>query len=208
MAYVPVFTDIAQKTVLIIGGGKPALEKALRLQPFEPRMVVISPQILPEILTLPNVSGQYRNFSPEDLEIVPEFVIATGEDRTENCRISELCRQRRIPVNVVDDPPLCSFFFPALLAQGDLSIGICTAGKSPAAAVIIKENIQALLPENVDTILEWSFHLRPLLRTRYPTFALRRTVLRALVSRAFFLNRPLTDPEMLDCLQEMDDLQS
>lgn len=208
MGYFPLFTDIAGQTVLIYGGGKAALEKVQRLLPFGARLVVTAPRILPEILAQPRVEGRIGAFSAEDLEADPAFVIAAGEDREENRRVSEQCRLQRIPVNAVDDPPLCTFYFPALISEGALTVGISTGGKSPAAAVLLREEIQSRIPERVDEILEWICDLRPALQRRYPDFGVRRALLRKLVSLAFSRNRPLTDAEVADCLREADQVIS
>ncbi len=195
MAYFPIFTDLTEKNILIYGGGKHALEKLQKLRPFGARCVVVARQILPEIQTWPDLEIQRRGFSPEDLDRNPAFVIAAQEQREENRRISLFFREHRIPVNAVDDPELCTFYFPALIAKGALSVGICTAGKSPSAAVLLREQIQALVPENIDAILEWSHNLRPMLCGRYPSFSVRRDATRLLVAEAFAQNRPLTPEE-------------
>ena len=61
--------------------------------------------------------------------------------REENHTIAEWCRKRKILVNVVDDQEYCDFIFPSLIAHGNLSIGICTNGASPATGVLLKRKL-------------------------------------------------------------------
>ena len=61
-------------------------------------------------------------------------MIAATDEEALNGRIAEYCQAAHIPVNVVDDREKCTFFFPALVKEGALTVGISTDGKSPAAA--------------------------------------------------------------------------
>ena len=115
-----------------------ALRKVEKLLPYGPRLTVVSPALLPELEAIPGLTLLRRAFSPQDLDEV-FFVVAATDDQNLNREISALCRERRIPVNVVDDREACSFLFPALVRHGDLSVGISTGGASPTAAIWLKE---------------------------------------------------------------------
>lgn len=200
MAYFPIFTDLSGKTVLIYGSNRHAREKVARLQPFGARCVVIAPEIDPEMAALSPAALHCRAFSSSDLLLDPALVIVAEEDKALCRRISALCQEYRIPVNVVDVPELCTFYFPSLVVQGSFSAGICTAGKSPTAAVLARETLEQWLPSRAAEILDWSYELRPMLRERYPVFSDRRAATRRIVEEAFRRNRPLTKSELHDCL--------
>lgn len=153
MSFFPFFIDIQDAEGLIVGGGRVALRKAEKLLPYGPKLTVIAPQLLPEFSGLDVVRVE-RSFRDSDLSPEPEFVIAACDDERENRRISLLCRERRIPVNVVDCPEECTFFFPSLIKRGKLSIGISTSGASPSAAVWLREKIEKLLPEQMEELLD------------------------------------------------------
>ena len=70
------------------------------------------------------------------------MITATGGSGV-NRHISQLCRQRHIPCNAVDDPESCTFFFPAIVTEGDVCIGISTGGKSPTLASHLRKTIQS-----------------------------------------------------------------
>lgn len=168
MALFPFFMNIEGANGLIIGGGKHALEKIERLRPFGPKLHVIAPEFREEILADPTLILSKRAFMDSDLTPEPAFVIAAGDDAEENHRISALCRERRILVNVVDDQEYCDFIFPSLISQGNLSIGICTNGASPSTGVLLKRKVQAQIPEHVDEILDFLQSKRPEIMEAFP----------------------------------------
>lgn len=196
MPYFPMFVDLKDQIVLIAGGGKVALRKLQKLAPFGPSPTVIAPDILPELAALAGVKLCRRAFRPSDLRPRPALVIAATDDREVNRRIFELCRKRRIPVNVADDPALCSFVFPALIQEGDFSAGITTGGASPAASAYFKEQLSELLPENLAEILSWLKLNRQTLQTSIPEQAERTAVFRRLFEACMEKGAPLTKEEL------------
>ena len=200
MPYFPIFIDLNSKPVLIVGGGAVALRKLQKLMPYGGRMTVVAPHILPELAAVPGVKLQKHCFSAADLRPRPALVIAATDDRETNHHISLLCQKRHIPVNVVDDPALCSFLFPALVRQGDFSAGICTGGASPVAAAYFKERLRELLPEGLDRILDWLASLRPAMKNAIPGQHNRSEVFRRLFDASMAKGEPLTQEEAERCM--------
>ena len=122
MSYFPFFMEIAGKGCLIAGGGSVALRKAEKLLPFGVRIMAVAPMFCEEFRELDGVRRVERPFMPEDLEGMM-FVIGATNDSAVNAEISRLCRERGIPVNIVDDRENCTFFFPALVKRGDFVAG-------------------------------------------------------------------------------------
>lgn len=167
MPYFPIFTDIKDKTVLIAGGGRMAARKLKSLAAFKPYVVLCAPEIsgearetIEELEKLGiKIRLNKRPFEENDLNGV--FIcIAATDDRQVNARISGLCCKKGIPVNVVDDPGLCSFNFPALVLRGELTVGISTAGLSPTAAGGTRRLIDAMLSDNAGEIVSYMGSVR------------------------------------------------
>lgn len=171
MAYFPMCVDLAGAQVLLVGSGPQIEEKIEKLRPFG--------AVLRRLDTL----------TAEDLEPRPAFVVVGGLEKEERARISALCRGQNIPVNVVDDPALCSFFFPALIVEGDLTVSVSTGGRSPAAAACLRRQIETALPDHTGEILDWLAALRQRRKGE-------RALLRRAAERAFALDRPLTAEEL------------
>ena len=185
MTLFPFFRNIEGAYGIITGGGKHALEKIEKLMPYGPQLYIFSEEFCEAIMQMLQqeyVSGRDcadkreersvhlidRKLQEQDLEKVPAFVIAAGDDEQENHQIAEWCRKRRIPVNVVDDQDYCDFIFPSLIARGNLSIGICTNGASPASGVLLKKRIEEQIPVHMEEILDFLQEKRPVIRQSFP----------------------------------------
>lgn len=201
MAYFPFFVDIDGREGLIAGGGTVALRKAEKLLPYGPRLTVIAPHILPELQNIPSITCLEKDFTPSALQ-GKDFVIAATDDASLNGLISRLCREAHIPVNVVDDKELCSFLFPALVKRGELSVGISTAGASPSAAVYVKEQVEAALPENFESILDFLSTAREQVKARVSE-PRRGQVLRDLFTLCAEKGSPFTEAEFSAFLSEV-----
>ena len=167
MAYFPFFVDLTDKSGLIVGGGAVAARKVEKLLPYGPQITVVAPDLCREITETAGLVCLRRPFRAEDLA-GQTFVIAATDRPEENRRIAKLCREKNIPVNVVDDREACTFLFPALVRRGSLSVGISTGGSSPTAAVYVKEQIQSLLPDDLESTLLWLESHREQVRTAVP----------------------------------------
>ncbi len=153
MAYFPFYVDIKDKHCLVAGGGMVALRKVEELKPYGPVITVIAPQIHPDILREAHEIFR-REFRDTDLTVDTDFVIAASDDPNVNHKVAALCREKKIPVNVADDPGYCTFFFPALLKRGKLTVGVSTSGTSPAAASWLRDRIAEIIPEKIEQILD------------------------------------------------------
>lgn len=198
MAYFPFFVDLSGKVGLIVGGGIVALRKIEKLMPFGPILTVAAPKFLPEVETCSGLILLQQPFAAELLD-GKAFVIAATDDAAVNREIAALCRERNIPVNVVDDPDACTFLFPALVKQGDLTVGISTGGASPSAAVWVKEQVEEFLPERMDEILAYLGELR---RRIKDLPAERMRLFKAAFDVCMELGRPLTDEELETLIKE------
>ena len=196
MPYFPMFIDLTGQPCLIVGGGTVAARKAEKLRPYSPDLRVIAPEFVPgfEDCTLLR-----RHYIPGD-EDGMALVIAATDDSELNHAISAACREKNIPVNVVDDKEYCTFLFPCLVQEGELSVGISTGGASPTAAVWLKEQIAAQIPTNFDEILVYLEGLRPHIKASISDEKARSTLFSALFQACLQVGRPLTDAELEEFL--------
>ena len=204
MGYFPFFIDIAGADGLVVGGGTVALRKVERLLPYAPRLTLIAPDIRPELEEIPGLTIFRRAVQPQDLE-GRAFVIAAAGDRAVNCDLSRLCRERNIPVNVVDNKQESSFLFPCLIKRGSLSVGISTGGDSPSAAIYWKERFGALIPEGMEDILDYLARERLAIKETVPQLKQREAILKALFVACMEYGRPLTPGEREELVQRMEE---
>lgn len=198
--YFPFFVSLDRKEGLVVGGQSVALRKILKLLPYGPRIEVCAPEICQPIRDIPGLRLLHKPFAPALLK-GKAFVVAATNKKNVNAEISHLCEERRIPVNVVDDPELCTFLFPALVQTGTLSIGVCTGGASPAAAALLRREIEDMLPANIDQLLDWMEDQRGVARAALGTVDARRKYLREACRAALEKRRPLTPQEVQEMLR-------
>lgn len=179
MAHFPMFVDLSGKTVLIVGGGKHAAEKTEKMEQFDCRLVRVSTECF-----------------GEKLLDAAAMVVLCDRHHPRNASIAALCRERHIPVNAVDDPPLCDFQFPALIRRGPLTVAFSTDGKAPAVGRLLREEMEVRLPERTEEILLWSAELTAQLRQSIPGYQERADLLNRILRRSFSLGRPLTGEEL------------
>ena len=154
MSYFPLMVQLEDAPVLLVGGGRTAFHKAKILVDFGARVQVVTPELLSEFRELP-VRWESRTFQPEDLDRGDWILtVAATNHREVNRTVSRLCREKRIPVNVVDDPELCSFIFPALIREGEVVCAVSSGGRNPLVAQYVKKKIRQALPEGLGALNE------------------------------------------------------
>lgn len=194
MTVFPLFENIDRKTFLIVGGGAVAKRKVERLLAFTSRIIVIA-----EETDITGVKVLRRKLALADLEL-GDFVIAATNDRETNRAIAGYCSEHRIPVNVVDDPELCSFIFPSVVKRGDLTIGISTGGTSPAYAQLLRKTLEHELPSHIGGILERMGALRSVVPAQVPEQDRRARCYREILSQLLLDNNATTDKEIDDII--------
>ena len=136
----PVFMKLENEPCLVVGGGKIALHKIHQLVDSKALVTVVSPKISKSIYSLP-VTVINRRYQASDLEGI-KLVFATTDDKEVNQKIFEDSNKRGLPVNVVDQPNLCSFYMGSVYQDGDLKVAVSTNGKCPSFGTYIKDHIK------------------------------------------------------------------
>lgn len=182
MAFFPFFIDLAGKKILIIGGGRVALRKAEKLLPFGADITAVSP-VFCEGFPAPGIVSLYcREFRDSDIDGA-FAVIAATDDKALNSHIYELCTQRNILVNTVDDPENCGFYFPAMVQSGNVTCGISTGGESPIFARYAKEKVAGALDGKTLAAGEILARYRPMIKRRFDTEEKRKSAAEKLLGR-------------------------
>ncbi|HEX6178234.1 MAG TPA: bifunctional precorrin-2 dehydrogenase/sirohydrochlorin ferrochelatase [Thermoanaerobaculia bacterium] len=152
--YYPIYLDIEERHVVIIGGGNVCARKAETMRKYGARVTIVSPEFTEEIEQWARdgaVTVRRKHYAENDLEGA-SIVIASTDDPCVNGRIARDCRRRKIPVNVVDVTHLCEFIVPAIVERGSIQIAVSTGGKSPALARTLKEDLQKFVGPEYDEV--------------------------------------------------------
>lgn len=180
--YYPIFTDLKDKKVVVIGGGRVAERKVHRLLEAGANVVLVSPEITPELQRLANnkrLVYKPKPFSEGDVDKA-WLVIAATDDTQVQEQVYKACLERQIFCNVVDKPQYCGFIVPSEIRRGDLNIAISTGGKSPALAKTLRIKFEAEIGTEFGDYLELLGRLREHIQSELPNTEDRSTILKAL----------------------------
>jgi siroheme synthase-like protein len=156
--YFPLFVSLDGQLCIVVGGGAVAARKARSLADFGALITVLDPAPSPEMEDLGR-QGLVKLFprpygGPGELAGARLVIAATGS-RELNREVSQDARSAGLPVNVADDPLLCTFFFPALVRRGELTAGISTSGACPALAARLRKDLDDQWPAGLGEALEF-----------------------------------------------------
>jgi uroporphyrin-III C-methyltransferase/precorrin-2 dehydrogenase/sirohydrochlorin ferrochelatase len=162
MRYFPVFMDLLDQQVLIVGGGAVAARKAKLLARAGARILIAARETGDEINEMIRdgrvvlIAGVYR----PDLMKSVRLVFAATSDRVLNRRVFHDAERFGVPVNVVDDPELCRFISPAVIDRSPVQVAVSSGGASPVLARHIRTWIEAILPDGIGRIASVAGKLR------------------------------------------------
>lgn len=147
MAVFPVFLKLAGRRVLVVGGGPVAASKLRGLLDAAATVVVVAPDVVEEIAAAP-VEILRRPFVPEDLEGI-SFVVAAAPPDV-NREVAAAAHPRGLFVNAVDDMENATAYMGAIVRRAGVTMALSTDGEAPALAGLMREALEALLPDDLD----------------------------------------------------------
>lgn len=174
MDFLPVFMRLRQQRVLLVGGGKVALRKAQLLLRAQAELTVVAPDIcaeLKELLVSPH-SAQRRSYQESDLDGVA-LVVAATDNTLLNRRVSQAAHARKLPVNVVDEPALCSFIFPSIVDRSPLLVAVSSGGSSPVLSRLLRARLETLIPSSYGSLVNLMARYRDSVKARILNTRLR-----------------------------------
>jgi uroporphyrin-III C-methyltransferase/precorrin-2 dehydrogenase/sirohydrochlorin ferrochelatase len=174
MDYLPIFLRLDQQPVLLVGGGQVALRKAQLLLRAGARLRVVALDVCHELRTLlgPSHPIELRAFRSEDLEQVL-LVVAATDDAALNAVIHRQATARQLPVNVVDQPALCTFIFPSIVDRSPLVVAVSSGGSSPVLARLLRARLETLIPAGYGRLAQLLGRYRQAVKARFGGSALR-----------------------------------
>lgn len=142
MNFLPIFFNIRDHKTLVVGGGATAARKAALLLRAGAKVSVVAPELKSKF---DNVEYHQDFFNPTYLEGY-RLVIAATNDKNVNEQVSKLAQEQNIPVNVVDQPELCSFIMPAIIDRSPIQVAVSTGGASPVLARLLRARLETMIP--------------------------------------------------------------
>ena len=172
----PIFINLKEKPVTIIGGGDIALRKVKLLIKADPKITVISKNVCSDLKELMKQHGHkivIKSFQESDLK-TPVLIIAATNNPKLNKRISTYAQQNNILINVVDQPKLCTYTMGSIVERDSLVISISSGGKAPVLVRNIREKIETVIPQSYAELVRFSGSLRSVIKKKIQSGVKRR----------------------------------
>ena len=204
MDFLPLFHNLKNVPVLVIGGGEVALRKARLLADAGAVPRVVTHEALDEVAALVARQGgelHLRDYREEDLDGV-RLVVAATDDEPLNALVSRQAKARGIPVNVVDAPELCSVIFPAIVDRSPLIVAVSSGGDAPVLARLIRARIETWIPAVYGQLAGLSKKFRPRVKAALPDVQQRRVfweeAFQGQIAESLFAGKPAEAERLLE----------
>ena len=151
--YFPMFIDLSDKNIVVVGGGNIATRRVKTLLSFTRNIRVIAPKVTMEMMELSKagyVELITRPVKRTDFGMA-YMVIAATNDWKLNDEIYRVCKEEGIYVNVADDKSKCDFYFPGIYMKDEVVIGITASGLDHSRAKKVRLAIQEAMEASDDT---------------------------------------------------------
>lgn len=168
MDYFPLFLKLKHRPCLVVGGGEIAARKIELLHKAGARVRVVATQINASVANLQQplqLTIDCKPFAADDVDGMTLVVSATNDGGV-NQAVAAAARQRQIPVNVVDNPELCDFIFPAIIDRSPLVAAVSSGGVSPVLARLMRSRIESMIPASYGRLAQFAERFRALVKQR------------------------------------------
>jgi precorrin-2 dehydrogenase / sirohydrochlorin ferrochelatase len=143
LKHYPIFLDLKDRNVLMVGAGKVALRKTKALLEAGARVTVVAPDCEPEFESLP-VRMVQRRFRASDLAGAM-LVFAATDDRLANHRIGIAAKGKGVFANIADSAAECDFIVPARVQRGSIHVAVSTGGENPRLSAELRKKLDEIL---------------------------------------------------------------
>jgi uroporphyrin-III C-methyltransferase/precorrin-2 dehydrogenase/sirohydrochlorin ferrochelatase len=154
MDYLPIFITVKDEPAVVVGGGQVAHRKVEWLLATSARVTVVAPALAHELKELAArgvIKHIIAEFAPEHLEHASLAIAATDSSQV-NAAVARAARAARVPINVVDNPELSSFIFPAIIDRSPVIVAVGSGGRAPVLVRRVRAQIEALLPAKLGAL--------------------------------------------------------
>ncbi len=173
MKYFPIFLDLKDQPVLIVGGGVMAARRCAAMTEAGGRVRVAAEALSEAFEDCRDFEHLARAFAPDDLERARLVFVAT-DDEDLNDRVSALARERGIPVNVADKQSLCSFIMPSIVNRSPVVVAVSSGGEAPILSRLLRAQLETRIPRRFGQLAAFAGGWRKRIKQAIPDAARRR----------------------------------
>lgn len=177
MDYLPIYMNLRQRRVLVVGGGEVAARKVALLNQAGAEVVVVAPDLgrtLGEMHQSGAVTWMQREFEPLDLAGDWTLIYAATDQSEVNRQVSDEAKKRNLAVNVVDNPELCTFIMPAIVDRSPVIAAVSTGGASPVLSRLIRARLESTVPASYGRLADLVSRFRERVKAKFTNGEARR----------------------------------
>lgn len=157
MRYFPIFVDLENRPVMVVGGTEEALRKIRLLKKTGAIINVIAPALHEELAADPRINWIAKGYHAGLLD---GAALVYSADAALNERVAADARALGIPVNAVDNPDISSFIVPSIVDRDPVVVAIGTEGTAPILGQGLRARIDAMLPQALGDLAQAASSLR------------------------------------------------
>lgn len=176
MQYLPIFLRTDNADCVVIGGGSVAARKIESLLKASAKVTVVAPDVCPEVHQL--ISNDRIQYLPHTYakKVLHgrQLIVAATNDYPTNAQISTDARALNIPVNVVDEPQLCSYIMPSIIDRSPVIVAISTGGSAPVLARLLRARLETMIPAGFGELANLMQSARQRVKARFQGSQRRR----------------------------------
>nr|WP_208093035.1 siroheme synthase CysG [Cronobacter dublinensis] len=172
----PIFCQLRNRACLLVGGGDVAERKARLLLEAGATLTVNALAFAPQFEAWAEQGMLTLAPGAFDARLLDEcwLVIAATDDDEVNNAVSDAAEARRIFCNVVDAPKQASFIMPSIIDRSPLMVAVSSGGTSPVLARLLREKLEALLPQHLGKVAGYAGQLRRRVKQTFSAMSERR----------------------------------
>jgi siroheme synthase-like protein len=205
--YMPISLSLKDRRCLVVGGGNVALRKVETLLDYDTNVTVVAPTIHKKLRFFAEtgqIKIEERTYKTPEAATF-DLVVSASSDKNVNRQVSDDARGAGVLVNVVDQPSMCDFIFPAVLRRESLTTAISTDGKAPFMAGHLKMILDTVFPQHWNRLINLAVDFRQMVQDRWGEDIGSKTVCyeRFLSADWKSMLKDMKDPEIRSALEQM-----
>lgn len=176
MKQLPIFIEVCDRRCLVVGGGEVAARKIALLLKAGAEVVVVAPTLctnLAELHATGKIAWEQTEFEPGHVHDA-WLVIAATDDKAVNEAVSRVSQTCGIPINVVDQPALCTFTMPSIIDRSPIVVAISSGGAAPVLSRLLRARLETLIPATYGRLAGLAGKFRKQVQSQLPEGPARR----------------------------------
>lgn len=205
MAQFPLFIELNQRKCLVVGGGNVAARKAKVLMEAGAVVEVVSKSFSEAFESLTKCQLIQEEVEISKFTSWQDYfmVIAATDDKQLNHRIASWCLDKGIFINSATSKEDSNFIFPAVIKKEGMTIGVSSAGKSPAVTRLIRSRMEQCIPDHLEEILEQLEQARELVKSRVEEQGVRKIIFYELIKIGIEQQKEITEAVVTEVISKV-----